>query len=300
MALSANDEKLSRLTDKFGLEGYGFWWRIVEIVAEKVDAGAGTSVEFSMKKWRSLIGIPPKKFQILAEFCSNLGLFSAKFEQNYITIDLPNILKFRDEYSDKKQKKSGQCPDNCRDTVGTLLTDTDTETETEEKIHPPTPRRGEIVVSAPPVPSPEPKTESPKATAGKSRNPKPPGNSVQELRAAGEAFTTSHQLRTTLEDFRVMRERIRKPLTGRALELLLAQLDKLAPDDAGKIAVLEQSIVNSWQGLFPLREVSPQPARASPIVKSFAELQSERNMAEFQKLRAQKMRQQAGNENNHV
>ena len=132
MTASGNDEKLSRLKDKFGLEGYGFWWAVLEIVAEKVGEDAQTSAEFSLKKWGSLVGVSPKKFRTLAEFCANIELFSIKFDQDLLCIDMPNILKYRDEYTERLHKKSGQN----RDKLGPSRargTDTEAEADTEVK-----------------------------------------------------------------------------------------------------------------------------------------------------------------------
>ncbi len=82
----------------------------------------------------------------------------------------------------------------------------------------------------------------------------PTGNALPELRSAMFEYTQSEPLRKTLEDFRLMRERIRKPMTGQALRLLFRELDKLAMGNDGmKVAILEQSILNSWQGVFALK-----------------------------------------------
>lgn len=64
------------------------------------------------------------------------------------------------------------------------------------------------------------------------------------------AYTQNPQLLRTQEEYRVMRERMRKPLTCHALRLTLRDLDKFADTDAGKIAILEQSIQHSWQGVY--------------------------------------------------
>ena len=56
------------------------------------------------------------------------------------------------------------------------------------------------------------------------------------------------------DEFSKMRVKIRKPLTDKARELILGKLDKLANDEKTKIKILEQSIMNSWQGVFPLKE----------------------------------------------
>lgn len=54
-------------------------------------------------------------------------------------------------------------------------------------------------------------------------------------------------------DYIAMRKSIRKPLTDRAKELAVSELEKLRNQGHSPQAVLEQSIFHSWQGLFPLR-----------------------------------------------
>lgn len=90
------------------------------------------------------------------------------------------------------------------------------------------------------------------------------GNTKPEIQAQFMAYTENPELRRALEDFRQMRERLRKPLTGRAVELTLSQLDELSGgDEALKILILNQSVVRSWQGIFPLAE-NNRYSRASP------------------------------------
>lgn len=63
----------------------------------------------------------------------------------------------------------------------------------------------------------------------------------------------SDDFREVFEQFIKMRNKIRKPLTDHAIELALKELDKLASTEKDKIEIINQSIVNSWQGLFPLK-----------------------------------------------
>ena len=58
----------------------------------------------------------------------------------------------------------------------------------------------------------------------------------------------------TFNDFKEKRKEIKKPLTGRAEELAIKELAKLKEAGNNPQAVLEQSIMNSWQGLFPLNK----------------------------------------------
>jgi hypothetical protein len=73
-------------------------------------------------------------------------------------------------------------------------------------------------------------------------------------------------------DFADMRRKMRKPLTEKARELTLRQLETLAPGDMQtQVKILEQSIQRSWQGVFGLKEISGGPpgnARASPASSS--------------------------------
>jgi len=55
------------------------------------------------------------------------------------------------------------------------------------------------------------------------------------------------------KDFKEMRTKIKKPLTERAEELIINKLNKLATDEKIQVAILNQSIMNSWQGIYPLK-----------------------------------------------
>lgn len=74
------------------------------------------------------------------------------------------------------------------------------------------------------------------------------------MNALIEKYTDNTDLKECIKDFIKMRAAIKKPLTDRALKILLDKLDKLESKEGKKIKVLEQSIMNSWQGVFPLKE----------------------------------------------
>jgi len=59
----------------------------------------------------------------------------------------------------------------------------------------------------------------------------------------------------TIEEFLKMRKAIRKPATERAIELILKDLQK--EELIVAVKMLEQSIINSWQGIFPLKNIQP-------------------------------------------
>lgn len=57
-----------------------------------------------------------------------------------------------------------------------------------------------------------------------------------------------------LLEFEKMREKIKKPMTERAKQLLLGKLRKLSNDEAEQIQILDQSILHGWQDVYPLKE----------------------------------------------
>lgn len=127
MTGSARDEKLQTVISEFGLMGYGFYWRILEIIAEQMDKSDRTYCEYTLKSWAKLLGIFPKTFtKLLENFCEK-NLFTSEYFQNSIRVDCPNLLRYRDEYAERKTKcrdivpsVSGVCPDQDTETKADL------------------------------------------------------------------------------------------------------------------------------------------------------------------------------------
>lgn len=70
-----------------------------------------------------------------------------------------------------------------------------------------------------------------------------------------EYNTPLSPLAQAVNDFAEHRKGIKKPLTKHGRSLLESKLEKLAPgNDLEKIAILEQSIVNGWTGVFALKD----------------------------------------------
>lgn len=126
---------------------------------------------------------------------------------------------------------------------------------------PPLPPTGGNAVGVAEQSPPLPTQEQSDATDKGRRKRDPAGNTLPELRQAIAKFTAHEPLRNALEDFRVMRERMRKPLTGRGLELIFRELENLAPNNpALQVEIVNQSVMRGWQSVFALKG----PVRASP------------------------------------
>lgn len=72
-----------------------------------------------------------------------------------------------------------------------------------------------------------------------------------------DSYTENGELRSALVEFVKMRKMMKKPLTNKALSLLLTSkkgLDGLASNDAERIDIVQQSIMRGWLGFFPLKD----------------------------------------------
>lgn len=67
-------------------------------------------------------------------------------------------------------------------------------------------------------------------------------------------YTQNEDLQNALKAFLQMRSFIKKPMTEYALKLMLKKLDEIGNTDDTKIAILNQSITNNWQCIFPLKD----------------------------------------------
>ena len=68
-----------------------------------------------------------------------------------------------------------------------------------------------------------------------------------------DSYQLDPKLRETLIEFIKMRKLIKSPMSDYALNLLIKKLAKMSSDINEQIAILEQSIQNSWKGVFPLK-----------------------------------------------
>lgn len=56
-----------------------------------------------------------------------------------------------------------------------------------------------------------------------------------------------------LNDFKEMRKKIKSPMTDKAVDMLVRKLSKMAYDESEQIEILEQSIMNGWKSIYPLK-----------------------------------------------
>jgi hypothetical protein len=99
---------------------------------------------------------------------------------------------------------------------------------------------------------------------------------------------TNEELKNTVYDFIKMRKAIKKPLTTKGLELMIKKLYTLSTDIDEQIQILNNSIMNNWQGIFPIKQECKQKNNKGNL-DDFKELWEE----------AKKQDEQTGNNTNN-
>lgn len=73
-----------------------------------------------------------------------------------------------------------------------------------------------------------------------------------------EEYTENLKLKETIYEFIKMRKAIKAPMTSNALKLMLRKLDNISNNDDEKIEIINNSILNSWKGIFPLKSTDSE------------------------------------------
>lgn len=111
MSDAHRDPKLLSLIDEFGMEGYGMWWMICEVVADQYKATGDPELETSAKGWRNLTGIYPKKFEKVVRFLEKGRLLFVTFSEKGIKVQIPKMRELKDNHTrnlqvtDKQEKE---------------------------------------------------------------------------------------------------------------------------------------------------------------------------------------------------
>lgn len=64
----------------------------------------------------------------------------------------------------------------------------------------------------------------------------------------------NEELKNTIYEFIKMRKEIKKSISLKGLQILVNKLNKLASTDEEKIEILNNSIMNNWQGIFEIKK----------------------------------------------
>lgn len=103
LSAARDDERIAQLEDVAGLEGYGFYFKLLEIVAASMDQSDRCEVGYSISRWASLTNCHPIKARTLVGKVASCGLVEQRLEGDRLVVRIPNLLKFRDNHTKNLQ-----------------------------------------------------------------------------------------------------------------------------------------------------------------------------------------------------
>jgi len=112
-----HSEKLTRLINEFGFHGYGQFWRIVELVAERMDGSNRCHIELPKKEWLRLLSMRRPLFDrylVVISLLFDSWRITTDNETLLIRIEIPNLLEKRDNYTSDLQASSKKLPKRSR------------------------------------------------------------------------------------------------------------------------------------------------------------------------------------------
>ena len=106
MTATRRDEQVSRFIGaeasyRGRLARYGFWWSVLEVVAEQIKPGESkNSATYSPQQWSALLGYTPTRVcKQLLNYLASCSLIVLREVGSDWEVQVPNLLKYRDEYS---------------------------------------------------------------------------------------------------------------------------------------------------------------------------------------------------------
>jgi len=238
-----NDPKIQALMSKWGYEGYGWFWAVLETLREQSD------YKYPVNKYtfdtfaRIFCTTREKSSEFLSDCChefadENGGLLT--IDEQYLWSD--SFLKRMSVIDEKRDK--------ARDSVNKRWSNNERNTDV---IRTHNERTADVI-------------------QGKERKGKESKEKKNTIEDIFSSFTDDPKLLDALQSFAKMRRDIKKPLTERAAQLIVGKLTEQSSSIPVQIALLEQSIMNSWQGIFPLKTQYGQPVQVEPQRSRYREV----------------------------
>lgn len=106
MSNASNDAFIENLEEIYGWEGYGRWFKLLEIIATKMNKSNECFAEHSWVKWQSLLKGKRNKLDSFLVHCQNEGKIKLEQNGNILKIICPKLLELRDEHT----RNSGASP----------------------------------------------------------------------------------------------------------------------------------------------------------------------------------------------
>lgn len=112
LTMAHADKALAAILEEFGAEGYGVYWLMIEDIAAPMEAGKMEPIGIhSVVKWSQICNCSARRWRSIVTRMAEKTLIVVQSIDDRIQIEVPNIVKYKDEYS----KKSGQTTEQERE-----------------------------------------------------------------------------------------------------------------------------------------------------------------------------------------
>jgi uncharacterized alkaline shock family protein YloU len=98
-----DSEKMKMIIYEFGFEGYGWFWRIMEIIAKQMDETGRCHYDQPVSEWCGNLKVKQRKLRKFLELTTLQSITEVVYSENKLRIEIPNLLKKRDNYSKNLQ-----------------------------------------------------------------------------------------------------------------------------------------------------------------------------------------------------
>jgi hypothetical protein len=120
LTAARRDEKLARLFHRSGNSGYGVYFRLLEIVGGEMDnSSQRCSLQYPVSTWAAELKVVlPQNVRKQLAVLEEVGLITLTADGLEIEIRIPNLLKYRDEYSRKAEQSARAQQGRSKGTAG--------------------------------------------------------------------------------------------------------------------------------------------------------------------------------------
>lgn len=233
---SFTSEGVAYLISHTGFAGYGRWFRLLELVAFKMDATSKCSLEYPSEKWIKLLGLKKKK---LYQF---LKILEEKMNVQVEILDSKNLTHY-----ENKVKMNSKCFHNIiKISIPNLLKKRDNYTKDLQVFHQ---RLASRSISSINNSNIKDNTTSFEIRDINKKKKKSVKDNIS-ITVIPEWIKDNEVLNKAIEDFIQHRKNIKKPMSERAKELFLIKIETFNNKGIDVIACLNEATMYGWQGIY--------------------------------------------------
>lgn len=146
MTRTWQDEKMAMAVELGGLEAYGLYFRLLEIIAGNMEEGSPPLCEYSPRRLARDCNVLSNRLERLLKVLEKSKLICVTRLEGLLKVEIPKILKYRDEHTRKQARARRKTPERLRSNSRStpeqeleleLERELETEAELEEKNYPP-------------------------------------------------------------------------------------------------------------------------------------------------------------------